>query len=112
MDPEVTCVSEATGKADGLGPLIGGMVFDISVGMARRLMMKDPKLQGGIVILDEIAEKGIPFEMAVGRNGRVWVDSKSVSNTLVVGRALVETDSEDLDIEGQKKLVKKLIKAL
>src|SRR6266852_6108029 len=36
MDPEIECVSSSTGKSDGLGPLNGGMLFTISLGMARR----------------------------------------------------------------------------
>src|SRR3954453_17232230 len=31
---ELECVSATTGKADGLGPLKDGMVFDVSLGMA------------------------------------------------------------------------------
>ena len=39
MDPEIECVHPSTGKADGLGELKDGMIFNISLGMARKLMM-------------------------------------------------------------------------
>src|SRR5687767_5359124 len=48
LDAEIECVSSSTGKADGLGPLTGGMVFNVSLGMARRLMM--PKGSGLVVL--------------------------------------------------------------
>ncbi|KAI9760350.1 MAG: SM-like, degradation of cytoplasmic mRNAs and positively regulates transcription initiation [Chaenotheca gracillima] len=111
MDAELECVNPATGKADGLGELKDGMVFDISVGMARRLMMPEPGTMGGLVVLEEVAEK-IPFEVAVGRNGRIWVKSGLVAGTIAVGRAITQTDTEGLGVDEQRKLVKKLLKAL
>jgi exosome complex component RRP40 len=109
MDPEIECVNPATGKSDGLGELKGGMLFDVSLGMSRRLMMPNPSAQGSIVILDEIAEK-VPFEMAVGRNGKVWVDAEGVSETLAVGRAIQETDQGNLGVDEQRKVAKRLLK--
>jgi exosome complex component RRP40 len=110
MDPELECVSSSTGKSEGLGPLTGGMVFDISLGMARRLMLPRPKEQGGLVLLEELGSQGVPFEIAVGRNGKVWVDSKNVATTLKIGRALQETDEKRLTLDEQMKLSKKLVR--
>ncbi|KZF19254.1 hypothetical protein L228DRAFT_264005 [Xylona heveae TC161] len=111
MDPEIECVHPSTGKSEGLGELKGGMVFDISLSMARRLMMPRPREQGRVVVLEELAER-IPFEIAVGRNGKVWVDSESVRGTLAVGRAIQETDRRGLGVDEQVKLVKNLVKGL
>ena len=94
-----------------MGELKEGMLFDISLGMARRLLMGRQKEDGGVVVLDEIAEK-VAFEVAVGRNGRIWVNSGSVKETLLVGRAVQETDRERLGVEEQRKLVRRLSKAL
>jgi len=110
MDPEIECVSSSTGKSDGLGPLNGGMLFTISLGMARRLMLSKPAEQGGVVILDELGGAGVSFEIAVGRNGKLWVDSTTVKTTLAIGRAIQETDSKNLKPEEQKKLARKLVK--
>lgn len=112
MDPELECVSSSTGKADGLGPLTGGMLFTVSLGMARRLMMPKPAEQGQVVILEELGAAGLAFEIAVGRNGKVWVDSKSVKATLAIGRAIQETDQKQLEPNEQKKLAKKLARDL
>ncbi|MCJ1287338.1 exosome non-catalytic core subunit rrp40 [Xylographa opegraphella] len=111
MDPEITCCNPSTGKSDGMGELKEGMVFDLSLGMARRLLLAKQREEGGLVILEEIAEK-IPFEIAVGRNGKVWVNSKGVKEILLVGNALQETDKQRLSIDGQKKLVRRLLKSI
>src|SRR6266536_1970808 len=92
MDPELECISSSTGKSEGLGPLSGGMLFNISLGMARRLMLPKPAEQGALVILEVLGGAGVAFEIAVGRNGKVWVDSKTVKTTLAIGKAIQETD--------------------
>lgn len=112
MDPELECVSSSTGKSEGLGPLTGGMLFTVSLSMARRLMLPKPVEQGHLVILEELGGAGVAFEIAVGRNGKVWVDSKSIKATLAIGKAIQDTDEKGLDVEAQKKLAKKLAKDL
>lgn len=112
MDPELECVSSATGKAEGLGPLVGGMLYNISLGMARRLLMRKSAEEGKIVVLEELGSAGLAFETAVGRNGKMWVNSESVKTVLVVGRAVKDTDELNLSVEQQKKLVRKLVKEM
>ena len=112
MEPELECVSSSTGKSEGLGELKGGMLFDISLGMARRLMMPNSAQQGKLVALEEIGSAGVAFEIAVGRNGRVWVDSKNTRTTLAVGRLIQEVDQKSLGLEEQKKLARKAAKEL
>ncbi|KAK4187250.1 hypothetical protein QBC35DRAFT_523673 [Podospora australis] len=121
MDPEIECVSSATGKADGLGPLKDGMVFDISLGFARRLLMARSKEEGKVEVLELLGEEGLAFETAVGRNGKVWVSGASdakgnegvnAKTVVVVGRALQETDTKRLGVEQQRKLVKKLVREM
>lgn len=115
MDPELECVSSQTGKAEGLGPLTGGTVFTVSLGLARRLMMPQPKAMGKVAVLEFLAEEeGLVFELAVGRNGRVWVASEHVRTVVTVGRALREVDEAGpggMDLGAQKKLVRRLMKA-
>lgn len=113
MDTELSCVYPGTEKAQGLGELKGGMLFDVSATMSRRLMMGGKDAQrGGVVLLEELAER-VRYEIAVGRNGRVWVDSmEGVKTILAVGRALQQTDEQGLGPEEQRKLVKTLLKEL
>jgi exosome complex component RRP40 len=110
MDTELECVSASTGKAEGLGPLAGGMVFDVSLGMARRLLMRNPETDGGVALLELLGEQGLSFETAVGRNGKVWVGSDSVKTIATVGRAIRETDEGNLSVDQQRKLVKRLMR--
>lgn len=94
-----------------MGELKGGMVFDVSPGMARRLLLAKQRDEGAVAVLEEMAEK-MAFEVAVGRNGKVWVTSGGVKETLLVGRALQETDREGLGVEEQGRLVKKLLRGI
>ncbi|PHH66370.1 hypothetical protein CDD81_7425 [Ophiocordyceps australis] len=110
MDAEVECVSATTGKSDGLGPLTGGMLFDISLGMARRLLIPKPAQHAKLVVLDELAANGLQFDTATGRNGKFWVGSHSAATVIAVGRAIQDTDVNNLSIDAQRKLVRLLIK--
>lgn len=92
-----------------MGELKGGMVFDVSLGMARRLLLNKQKEEGGLVVLDELAGE-MSFEIAVGRNGKVWIKAGGVKETLLVGRSLQETDRDSLSVDEQRKLVKKLLR--
>lgn len=112
MDPELECVNPATGKADGLGPLTSGMLFTVSLGFSRRLLMPKSTTEGGVVVLEELGNLGLGFEIAVGRNGKVWVNSENLRTVLIVGRALQETDEKKLGAEAQHKLAKRLVREI
>jgi exosome complex component RRP40 len=109
MEVELSCVNPSTGKAepDGLGQLTGGMVFEISIGLAERLLKKQ-----GVMVLSELGEKlQGGFEVAVGKNGKVWVDCPDggVKAVITVGRCLEEADEHNLTEREQKKLVSKML---
>ncbi|OJJ51375.1 hypothetical protein ASPZODRAFT_127443 [Penicilliopsis zonata CBS 506.65] len=126
---ELACVNPATGKAEpgGLGPLTGGMVFDVSVGTAARLMkgssasaanQQDPV--DGLVVLEELGKKLESiggFEIAVGRNGKVWVDcsnggDSAIRATVAIGRCLTMIDDHDLSPIDQKKAIARILKEM
>lgn len=98
MDPELVCLNPSTGKSEGMGELKGGMVFGLSLGMSRRLLAKRKINEGALVILEEIAKK-LAFEIAIGRNGLVWVKAEGIKETLLVGKALQESDTAMLGVE-------------
>lgn len=106
--PELECVSAATGRADGLGPLADGTAADVSLAFARRLLRADGGVGAGVVVLEELGAAGLAFETAVGRNGRVWVGGETGA-VVVVCRALRETDEGGLGVEAQKKLARRLM---
>lgn len=107
LPAELTCVDPATGKSEGLGLLKGGMLFSVSLGMARRML----SAKGGVVLLELLGAK-IGFEVTVGRNGVVLVDGGGVRTTLAVGKALQEVDREGLGEERQRKLAADVLKSL
>ncbi|KAL8913573.1 MAG: hypothetical protein Q9171_001657 [Xanthocarpia ochracea] len=109
LDPEIACYNPSTGKSEGLGELKGGMVFDISLGMARRLLLNKQNEEGRLVILEDVAE-AVAFEIAVGRNGKAWVKANGIKETLLVGEALQATDEGALNVDEQRKLVKRLLR--
>lgn len=87
------------------------MVFAVSGGFARRLLMAKQREEAALVLLEEVGAK-IPFEVAVGRNGLVWVNAGDTKAVLLVGRALQEVDAEGLGIEEQQKLVRRMLRAM
>lgn len=109
LDTELECVDPTTGKSEGLGPLVGGMVFSVSLLMARRLLIASTE-KSGLAVLDALGEEGLSFETAVGRNGRLWVNSDNTRTVVLVGRAITATDAQNLDVQQQRALVKKLVR--
>lgn len=123
---ELTCVNPATGKAEpgGLGLLSGGMLFDVSTGLAARLMKASTSSSSveaaSVVVLEELGNKFESkggFEIAVGRNGKVWVDSSNsgdmaVKITVAIGKCLKELDQRHLTPPEQRKLVTRVLREL
>ncbi|EEA20692.1 exosome non-catalytic core subunit rrp40 [Talaromyces marneffei ATCC 18224] len=123
---ELTCVNPATGKAEpgGLGLLSGGMLFDISTGLAARLMKASSSSSSAeatsVVILEELGKKFESkggFEIAVGRNGKVWVDCSGsgdigIKITIAIGRCLKELDQRHMTSIEQRKLVSRVLREL
>lgn len=103
MNPELSC-TDATGKASEFGALKEGYMFDTSTGLAR-MLLSSPTCP----ILEALGRK-ISFEIAVGLNGRVWVNAASVSNVILVSNAIMR--SEFLTSVQQKILVEKLLQRL
>jgi exosome complex component RRP40 len=108
MEPELTCVSAKTNKADGFGELKGGFVWPCSLPMARCL------LRQGSPVMSELA-KHFPFEAAIGLNGRVWINSGSTQHTILIGRTLAELTGKGMvnsSIAEIKRLIKSLLDSL
>ncbi|RPB17247.1 hypothetical protein P167DRAFT_556334 [Morchella conica CCBAS932] len=129
MDPELECYDAESQKAEGFGELKGGMVFNVSLGMARRLLGDGKKIRqlqlrarkaegteaeggeisNGMEVLEELG-RVLAFEIAVGRNGRVWVDSEDTKVTLCVGSCIQK--SEYLTGDEQRALVREALRKL
>ena len=98
MEPEISCLA-AGGKADGFGPIEGGYMFKVSIGLAREL------LHPSCAVLNHLG-RHLPFEIAVGLNGRVWINSFSVARINLITKAILQ--SECISDDQIKSLVEEL----
>ncbi|XP_068306686.1 uncharacterized protein [Pyrus communis] len=103
MNPELSC-TDASGKAAEYGILKDGYNFDCLTGLSR-MLLRSPRCP----VLEELGKK-ISFEIAVGLNGRVWVNAGSPSLIIVVSNAIM--NSESLTGVKQRIMVDKLIQNL
>ncbi|KAJ3413518.1 Exosome component 3 [Chytridiales sp. JEL 0842] len=103
MEPELDCINPATGKADGYGELKEGFMFTCSLGLCRSLLDPSNAMLGYL-------GKAIPFEIAVGMNGRVWIKANSPQEVVVVMNTI--KGSEGLPPPKAKEYVKSCLKKL
>lgn len=128
MDPEVSCkVGGGSGGGSGkssyndededdggaagkdwmtnegtYGPLTNGTSFRISLGLARELLLPNN------AALSALDKSGIPFEIAVGVNGMVWVNSPAAEITITIVNCL--KNSEVMDEERVRGMVRVMVK--
>ncbi|XP_010542170.1 PREDICTED: putative exosome complex component rrp40, partial [Tarenaya hassleriana] len=100
MNPELSC-TDASGKAAEFGPLRDGFMFETSTGLAR-MLLSSPTCP----VLETLGKK-LSFEIAVGLNGRVWVNAASPRAVIIVANAIM--NSELLSGTQQRIMVEKLL---
>ena len=83
MNPELSC-TDASGKATEFSPLRDGYMFETSTGLSRRLLSSPT-----CPILEALGKK-LSFEIAVGLNGRVWVNAAIPDIIVVVANAIMK----------------------
>ncbi|KAI6129637.1 hypothetical protein EDD16DRAFT_1146770 [Pisolithus croceorrhizus] len=100
MEPELECFDAQTRKADGFGELKGGFVTHCSLQMSRLLL--DPKH-----FLLPLLGSRFPLDVAVGVNGRIWVSTKEVKQTIAAVRCIeaVDPDGGGMDEARVKKFL-------
>ena len=105
MDPELSCMALHGAKKDWMtgdatyGELREGLVFGCSVALARQLLRPDAPV---LRCLGEC----VPFELAIGHNGRVWVNASTPPHTIFISNAI--TNSELLSAEQVELMVQRL----
>jgi len=107
MEPELTCCAkDGQKKTDWVtgqnvyGELCGGTVFQCSLGLANRLRSPDS------AVLNCLG-RSVPFEVVIGANGMVWVNSETAASTIVVTNAI--RNSEHLSDEQVEFMIRKLL---
>ena len=92
--PQILCVNE-DGKADGMGVLHeNGYIFDIPIDIANDLIDHDN-------LLKELGNE-IPYEIAIGANGRVWVKATTTRTMIALRNVLLERAKNKMDINQLK----------
>lgn len=103
LEPELTCLSLRKGKdwvtgESEFGELKGGHLFDCSLDLAKTLL--DPKCY----VLKAIGER-ISFEMAIGMNGKVWLEAEEIKDTISIANLILQSEKmseSDIKIMIQK----------
>ena len=88
LEPELVCVN-SMGKKGKLGVLAaneGAFVFNCSLNLARLILHEDCPLLRALT-------KELPFEIAVGLNGRIWIKAKTIKETIAVGNAILAAEN-------------------
>lgn len=97
MEPELVCV-DSHGKKGKLGILSSdGFLFNCSLNLVRKIL--HPKCP----LLDTFQRSlQMPFEIAAGMNGFIWIKAKTVDETIAVANAILaaefKSDSEIKDL--------------
>ncbi|OLL26419.1 Exosome complex component rrp40 [Neolecta irregularis DAH-3] len=100
-EPEIACFHPTTGKSAGFGLLEGGTMITVSLGVARYLLRPECEL---LLLLSH----HLKYEVAIGMNGRVWINAESIKAAIVVSRCIESfNDSKSTDVSG---LVRSIVK--
>lgn len=82
VDVEIECLDPTTGKDGGFGLLEGGYVFDVSLAFARTLLF-----DAQFPLLAQLVKK-CKFEIAIGLNGKIWINTEDLKHTLSAANAI------------------------
>lgn len=86
MDPELVCV-DSYGKKGLLGVLNDGFLFTVSLNLARKILHLNCPL------LETFQKRlQVPFEIAVGMNGFIWIKTKRVDETIALANAILAAE--------------------
>eukprot|EP00382_Lankesteria_abbotti_P002681 CAMPEP_0113846690 /NCGR_PEP_ID=MMETSP0372-20130328/1450_1 /TAXON_ID=340204 /ORGANISM="Lankesteria abbotti" /LENGTH=247 /DNA_ID=CAMNT_0000815867 /DNA_START=10 /DNA_END=753 /DNA_ORIENTATION=+ /assembly_acc=CAM_ASM_000359 len=110
-DCELSCISTTDSKSWSsqeayLGHLTDGYVVSVSVALAASLAGES------CCVLERLGSSW-KFEVAIGLNGRVWISSSSVRQTLAIGQllqALSRLDADKIDTPHLAALVKYIVR--
>ncbi|XP_053665113.1 exosome complex component RRP40 [Anopheles marshallii] len=81
VEPELVCV-DSHGKKGKLGVLHEGFMICCSLNLIRKIL--NPKCTFLALLAKEL-----PFEIAAGMNGRIWIRGRTIKETIGVGNAIL-----------------------
>lgn len=101
VEPELSCIDPANGKAKGMGILQNsegaGFMFRVSLNLARKILSCD--------LLEDLGKR-LKYEVCVGMNGVVFVAASNHQQVITLMDVIHA--SELLDNEGIRRLLKQL----
>lgn len=105
MECEVSCIEPGSSRSwvSGetlYGELKGGNSMDISLDLAAQLQAENSPILGTL-------GASIPFESAVGSNGRLWIKSGSTKSTVLL--CLLVAKAQNLSLDAWKKHVARVV---
>jgi len=84
-EPELVCI-DGTGRSSGLGVITeGGFLLHCSINLVRKILSSECTLFKALA-------KHLPFEVAVGMNGRVWVKGRSQTETAAIVNTIASAE--------------------
>jgi exosome complex component RRP40 len=98
LEPELVCV-DSQGKKGKLGQLNGGLVFNCSVNLVRKLLNEKCQLL-------KLLSKELSYEITAGINGRIWINTKHMKEAIALREVLLE--AEHTPYSGMKELAESL----
>lgn len=85
MEPELVCI-DSKGKENKLGILSSnGMLLTCSLSLVRKLLNPDCPLFNMLA-------KNQAYEIAVGMNGRIWIKTNSIQQTIAIANAILAAE--------------------
>ncbi|CAH1772438.1 unnamed protein product [Owenia fusiformis] len=104
IEPEMVCI-DSTGRSNGMGVIScnGGFMFTCSLNHIRKIL--SPQFN-----LLKTLGNSLPFEVAVGMNGRIWVKGRSIKETIAIVNGL--NSVEYMDTNEIKVMCRKLLDTL
>lgn len=80
IEPELVCVN-SVGKSGKLGVLTDGFFFKCSLNLGRMLLRENCPVLAALT-------RELPYEIAVGVNGRIWLKAHSLKETVALANAI------------------------
>lgn len=84
-DPEIVCTVES-GQAAGFGHLKNGYLVECSTALARKLLGSPTT-----AVLSALGA-AVQYEIAIGLNGRLWVNAANVTTTILVSQCIIKSE--------------------
>lgn len=91
METELECIDPTTGKSAGFGELKDGFMVTVSLKLARDLLLSESH-----PVLKSLSGL-FPFELAIGWNGRIWMNALEPLQTIFVAQMLKSADATPVD---------------